>query len=136
MKQFDLPTGSYIGVEVGKDAHDFVIDELLSPYLQYWEGDKDTVVDLPPGQWSLIGENPLQLTESECAEVVESKKERGSMYNHGLGHYQSAGWTTYYKNYQHPEPSVCIPNTALESYQSLLLSLGLGKSVVLLKLKK
>lgn len=85
-------------------------------------------IELPPGSYTFLFCSN-NANEEQARGIVASQMERGAVFNPEVGHYQSAGWTTYYRNYEHyPATSICIPNTALESLQSLLRSLGLDPS--------
>lgn len=85
-------------------------------------------VPLPPGSYTFLFCSN-NANEEQARGIVASQMERGAVFNPEVGHYQSAGWTTYYRNYEHyPATSICIPNTAIESLQSLIRSLGLDPS--------
>jgi len=89
---------------------------------------------IPPGNWQFLFLT-RDMTEEQADGLVEKRRSKGSLYNQSVGHYQSSGWVIYYKNYEHEEPCICIPNTATESVNSWLRAQGLDetKNYALLK---
>lgn len=94
------------------------LDDMLSEYFL------DDLPKLPRGPWSILGLAPT-LSDEQWMEIVDSEIYRGGSYNPGVGHYQSDGWTTFYKNYKDGPSSICIPNTPTVSAKTLLASLKL-----------
>ena len=101
------------------DATDIVIDEILTPYLQYWQGDKDTIIDLPPGSYQFLfttgnaGEEEIQ-----DSEVVEMNLD--------------INYDEWWYNYVDPYKPF---KTAKQSLQSLLTSKSLtGNQAIIKKL--
>lgn len=134
-----------LAVEVSANIYDAFIGGGDTPfcerpddeYLCVRHDGSGTNIALPPGTWSILGIGTAdKITEQEWAGVVESKRKKGGKFNAGIGHYQSSGWTTYYKNYQHPSPSICIPNTATESGLTLLKLHNLNPSTTVLLTNK
>ena len=135
MTQITLGSNTYLLVELPEGASWIEIDDPLTNQIVYeLDGKDDCTLKLPPGSYELIG-LCRDISEEVWRGIVESKKERGGEYNPAVGHYQSSGWTTWYKNYEHPEPSICIPNTATESARSLVKahSMDFNKCVILKK---
>lgn len=137
-KSFNTGKAELLFVEVPKDSMDFSIhDDTMMNHLVYNSmsfTEKGYVV-IPDEEYDILGIT-TELNEYACSEIVDSKMQKGAEYNNQLGHYQSGSWVTYYKNYLHQEPSICIPNTARESFNSICSKIGLEKNKVYVVLKK
>ena len=115
MKELTIAGKEYGIVSVPEGATDITIDELITPYLQYWQGDEDTAVDLPPGQWKLIG-RLKDIDEKGWRGIVELCEHFDGFY--GYRNYLITG--TYEKH-------------ALESGHSLMKANGFEMEDVLLE---
>ena len=136
MTQPILLTGQVYAVEVPEGATGFNINKYGNgSELNYWliAGAKDTliVIDLPAGNWQLIG-TTKEVTNGIAMGLVESHYYREASYNPILGHYQTSGSSTMFKDYIHGRFTCDNP---VDSLRSLLKSKGLdeNKNYVLIK---
>lgn len=75
---------------------------------------------LPPGSWQFLF-TTKEATEEQARTVVRSHYSRSAFFNADLGHYQTAGSSVTYMNYEEDRFSY---KQAIKSLQSLLKSKG------------
>lgn len=105
----------FYGVVISNDAYDIKVDEIATPYLQYWRGDKDIIINLPFGQWEYIGTSD-GLTEEQWAGIVEQVFSFGNVRR--------------YKDYEFIDSAFY---SSKESGESLLKSKSITERIAIIK---
>lgn len=116
-------TGEYFGVSIPEDA--LLVMMVNERFSYVWMETAHEQI-LPPGKWLFIGTSE-NLTEEQAAEIVQEGRFKHKQIDRLY-------WECHWKNYHRKNAGSAIAtSTAIESFRSLLSSLGIKDRIAIIK---